>query len=389
MKKTYKYLFTLAVNGLLCSFIALSANAQHRGGGSSSSGGGGSSSGGSSSSSSGSRPSSGGSSGGSSSSFRPSSSGGSSNNSFHPSNGGFVQRPSNGGYRPSVSGVSRPGINNGGFVQRPSGIGYARPGVNPNSRVAIAPQRFGVPGYGIAAPSHRVGIANPNVTAYGGPNTARSYVGTRGYIGEGGRASVGVGGHGFYGPSYWRTRGYYHYNHGYYGTYYAPRLGFSIGFLPYGYYPFYYGDAEFFYSGGLFYQYDNNEYTVVEPPVGAEITSLPSNAQSIVINGEQYYEANGVYYQAITKDDGSISYQVAGKDGELNTNNPNGDMDQQLPQIGDIVQALPPNCRKISLNGEKYYVSEDGYYYQEARDNNNNKVYKIVGTPDDGPSDQQ
>ncbi|HEY9001988.1 MAG TPA: DUF6515 family protein [Mucilaginibacter sp.] len=368
MKKTYKYLVTLAVNGLLCSFIALSADAQHRDGG-----GGSSSSGGSRSS---------GSSGGGSS-FRPSASS-SGNSGFRPSNGGFVQRPSNGGFRPSVSGVNRPSV---GY--RPSGVGYARPGVNPNSRVAIAPQRFANPGYGITAPTHRVGIVNPGVTAYGGATTARSYVGTRGYIGEGGRASVGVGGHGFYGPSYWRTRGYYHYNHGYYGTYYAPRLGFSIGFLPYGYYPFYYDDAEFFYSGGLFYQYDNNEYTVVEPPVGAEVTSLPSNAQSIMINGEQYYEANGVYYQPITKDDGSTSYQIAGKDGELNTNNPNGDMDQQMPQIGDIVQALPPNCRKISLNGEKYYVSEDGYYYQEARDNNNQKVYKIVGTPDDGPSDQQ
>jgi len=374
MKKTYKYLFSLAVNGLLCSFIALSANAQHRDGS-----GGGSSSGGSS------RPASSGSSGGGGSSFRPSSPSGSSNSSFRPSNGGFVQHQSNGGYRPSVSGVNRPSV---GY--RPSGtVGYARPGVNPNSRIAIAPQRFATPGYGIAAPTHRVGIVNPGVTAYGGPTTARSYVGTRGYIGEGGRASVGVGGHGFYGPTYWRTRGYYHYNHGYYGTYYAPRLGFSIGFLPYGYYPFYYDDLEYFYSGGLFYQYDNNEYTVVEPPVGAEVTSLPSNAQSIMINGEQYYEANGVYYQPITKDDGSTSYQVAGKDGELNTNNPNGDMDQQLPQIGDLVQSLPPNCRKISLNGEKYYVSEDGYYYQEARDNNNNKVYKIVGTPDDGPSDQQ
>ena len=365
MKKTYKYLFTLAVNGLLCSFIALSANAQHRDGS-----GGGSSSGG------GSRSSSSGSSGGGSS-FRPSS-GGSGNSSFHPSNnGGFAQRPSNGsgGFRPSIG-------------YRPSGtVGYARPGVNPNRRVAIAPQRFATPGYGIA-PAHRVGVT-PGVTAYGGATTARSYVGTRGYIGQGGRASVGVGGRGFYGPSYWGSRGYYHYYHGYYGTYYAPRLGFSIGFLPYGYYPFYYDDAEFFYSGGLFYQYDNNEYTVVEPPVGAEVNSLPSNASSIMIDGEQYYEANGVYYQPITKDDGSTSYQVAGKDGELNTNNPNGNMDQQMPQIGDIIQTLPPNCRKVNLNGDKYYVSEDGYYYQEARDNNNNKVYKIVGTPDDGPSDQQ
>ncbi|MGZ3810751.1 MAG: DUF6515 family protein, partial [Mucilaginibacter sp.] len=212
-----------------------------------------------------------------------------------------------------------------------------------------------------------------------------SSVGTRGYIGAGGRASVGVGGRGFYGPNYWASHRYYHYYHGYYGTYYAPRLGFSIGFLPYGYYPFYFDDYQYYYSGGLFYQYENNEYTVVEPPVGAEVNELPANAQSIVINGQQYYEANGVYYEPITKDDGSVAYQVAGKDGELNTDQNNNNV-QQAPQIGDLVEALPPDCRKITLNGEKYYVSPDGYYYQDARDANNNKVYKIVGTPDDAPS---
>jgi hypothetical protein len=353
MKKTYKYLVTIALNGLLCLFVALSANAQHRDGGGSSGGGG-------------SRPSGGSSSGG----------GGSS----RPSGGGFrPSAPPSSSSRPSVSNTSRPSFNGGGY--RPaSGVGYNRPG-NGNTRIAISPQRMNNPGYSVA-PSHRSSVN------YGG----RSYVnttavGTRGYVGAGGRASVGVGGRGFYGPSYWRTHNYYHYYHGYYGTYYAPRLGFSIGFLPYGYYPFYYGDAEFYYSGGLFYQYDNNEYTVVEPPVGAEVNSLPSNAQSIVINGVQYYEANGVYYVPITKDDGSVSYQVAGKDGELNTNDANGDV-QQAPQVGDIVDSLPPDCRKINLNGEKYYVSTDGYYYQDARDANNNKVYKIVGTPEDAPQNQ-
>jgi hypothetical protein len=359
MKKTYKYLTTIALNGFLCLFVALSASAQHRDGGGSSGGGGGG----------GSHPSSGGSSGGGGS--RPS---GSSN-----SGGGFRPSSSNNGARPSVSSINRP--TNGGF--RPgSSVGYNRPG-NGNARVAIAPSRINSPGFGVAT-ANRAGV-----NTYGGRSyvntTSRSYAtGTRGYIGQGGRASVGVGGRGFYGPSYWRNNGYYHYHHGYYGTYYAPRLGFSIGFLPYGYYPFYYGDAEFFYSSGLFYQYENNEYTVVEPPVGAEINSLPSNAQSIVINGEQYYEADGVYYEPITKDDGSVTYQVAGKDGELNTNNPNGDA-QQAPQVGDVVQSLPPDCRKITLNGEKYYVSADGYYYQDARDTNNNKVYKIVGTPEDAP----
>jgi len=187
---------------------------------------------------------------------------------------------------------------------------------------------------------------------------------------------------------------YYHYNRGYYGSYYGPRLGFSVGFLPYGYYPFYFGDYQYFYSGGLFYQYENDQYTVVEPPVGAEIKTLPSDAQSIVINGQQYYEVNGVYYEPITKDDGTLSYQVAGKDGELNTD---GGADQNVdngpppPQIGDIVTQLPPNCRKININGEKLYLSEDGVYYKAQLDQDNNKVYKIVGLPaddDQGQPDQ-
>lgn len=184
------------------------------------------------------------------------------------------------------------------------------------------------------------------------------------------------------------NRGYYHYNHGYYASYYYPRLGFSVGFLPYGYYPFYFDDYQYFYSGGLFYQYDNNEYTVVEPPVGAEVTTLPANAQSIVINGQQYYEVNGVYYQPITKDDGTLSYQVAGKDGELNTADATVDNTPAPLQIGDIVNQLPDNCRKISINGEKLYVSPDGVYYKAVLDQDNNKVYKVVGLPADDDQNQ-
>ncbi len=359
MKTTYKYLLTIAFNGILSLFIALSASAQHKDGGGS--GGGGS------------RPSSGNGGGGSSS-------------------GGGGSRPSGGN---GGGGGARPSFNNGGGA-RPSfnNGGGGRPSIN-NQHIAIAPPR--VNSQGIRPPSYNAnpgyrgsrpgnftpGVSNYNNHNFNNPN-ARTSIGTRGYIGAGGRTSVGAGGRGYIGPSNWRDHGYYHYNHGYYNTYYGPRIGFSIGFLPYGYYPFYYGDYEYFYSGGLYYQYDNNQYTVVEPPIGAEVNTLPEKAQSIVINGQQYYELNGVYYEPITKDDGSVSYQIAGKDGELNTNAPNDDV-QQAPQVGDIVQTLPQDCRRINLNGQKYYVSTDGYYYQETIDANNNKVYKIVGTPTDEP----
>ncbi|WP_461449418.1 DUF6515 family protein [Mucilaginibacter sp.] len=217
--------------------------------------------------------------------------------------------------------------------------------------------------------------------------TSRSYNGSGSYYGHNhtGGFSGGVSVHAGFTA---HGNNYYHYNHGYYASYYAPRLGFSIGVLPYGYYPFYYGDYQYFYSGGLFYQYDNDQYTVVEPPVGAEVKTLPSDAQSIVINGQQYYEADGIYYIPITKDDGTLSYQVAGKDGELNTADASADNAPPAPQIGDVVAQLPPNCRKITVNGSRLYLSPDGIYYKPQVDANGNTSYIIVGLPADNDQDQ-
>jgi hypothetical protein len=183
-----------------------------------------------------------------------------------------------------------------------------------------------------------------------------------------------------------RAQGFYYRNRGYYATYYTPQIGFSINLLPRGYYPFYYGQSQYFYSDGLYYrQEDNDNYTVVEPPVGAAIDKLPTKAQAIAINGNQYYELNGVYYQPITKDDGTIAYQIAGKDGELNTGDDAAVSQDELPQVGDLVDNLPEGCKIVKLNGSRFYVSQEGYYFQDATDTNGDKVYKIVGTPTDEP----
>ncbi|HEY8930946.1 MAG TPA: DUF6515 family protein [Mucilaginibacter sp.] len=334
MKAIYKNVFNTALGALIGVALAIPASAQHR----TASGGGG---GGSSSSGSSSRPAV-------SASPAPS------------------RAPSSGNV-----GVSRPSVS----VRQPSGGSFARPNNNGQARVGIAPR--GNYGYGTARPNVGVtrnyGFPSRSIDATHRPATA----GSSGYVY---RNSPHIG----YGRGgYWGNHNYYHYNRGYYGSYYAPRLGFSIGVLPYGYYPFYYGDFQYYYSDGLFYQYDNNEYTVVEPPIGAEVKELPEKAQSIVINGQQYYELNGVYYQPVTKDDGSTVYQVAGKDGELNTGTNVDDDQYQGPQMGDIVGQLPPDCRKIKVNGEKLYVSPDGVYYQETTDDKGNKAYKVVGLPTD------
>jgi hypothetical protein len=171
-----------------------------------------------------------------------------------------------------------------------------------------------------------------------------------------------------------------------YGFYGYPSLGYRIGFLPYGFFPFYFGADLYYYYGGVFYRpYDGGGYEVTVPPVGAVVPGLPKGASSIVIDGQQYYEFNGVYYQANVDDKGKTNYVIAGKDGVLNTNGEASDNgNPPAPQVGDILNQLPDGCRKVNLNGKKYYVSPDGIYYEDFTDQHNFKGYRIVSIPADG-----
>jgi hypothetical protein len=272
-------------------------------------------------------------------------------------------------------GFSGGGHSSGGFSGggRSMGIAPQRGSFSPRS--SVSPQR------GNISPRSGFGQGQRGTALRG---NAFDATGHRGYVS--GSVGARVYGHGGdYGHYGWRRHDGYFYNHGYYGSLYYPWLGLGFGFLPYGYYSFYWDGFPYYYSDGLYYQYDSEQYTVVEPPVGAAINAMPSGAQSIVINGQQYYEKNGVYYEQVTKDDGTVVYQIAGKDGVLNTGATGADA--VAPKMGDIVPKLPPDCKKVKLNGTTYFVSVDGIYYQETKDSNNKKAYKIVGLDaDDVPS---
>lgn len=198
-------------------------------------------------------------------------------------------------------------------------------------------------------------------------NSSRAYYGGRGGWSGGVRFRTGL----------WAYhRPYYSYYH-----FYRPYLGISLSILPFGYYPFYFGADQFYYSGGLFYQQYDNEYKVVVPPVGAEVPKLPSEAQEVSINGQTYYEYKGVYYTAAKNDKGKTVYVVAGKDGVLNTDgnsSPNTNNGYNGPLIGDIVTALPQDAKEVLLKGQKYYVTTDGVYYEEVIDGDK-VTYKVVG----------
>ena len=347
------------LSGLLCLFLAVPADAQrgggHSGGGGSRGGGGGGS---------------------------------------HFSGGGGGGRSFSGGGGRSFSGGSRP---SGGFSAGRSTNSFRTPNAISGSS-ALRGSAHAYNGGSRSFSRSNIG-GNYRGSIRGGYTRNGHY-----YAGGYGGRTYGYGrgyGYGYRYSPWYSHRGFY-YNRGFYGSLYYPRLGFSLGVLPYGYYPFFWGDAQFYYSGGYFYQYNNDQYTVVEPPIGAAINTLPSNAQAITINGQQYYESNGVYYLPVTKDDGSLVYQVAGKDGQLDTtatDQDNGGYDNgggnpppsnnqpavAMPEIGDLFYSLPADTRKIRIGGQLYYVSPDDFYYQATVDQQGAKAYKVVGTPDDSP----
>jgi hypothetical protein len=206
--------------------------------------------------------------------------------------------------------------------------------------------------------------------------TASAQRGHSGFHG-GGRGGFGGGRFGYGGPRFG-------FGVGLYRPYYAyPRIGFFINALPYGYYPFFWGDDQYYYYGGTFYRPYNNGYQIAAPPIGAAIPKLPANAHPIMIDGQQYFEMNGVYYKEGVDDQGKKVYIVSGKDGVLNTDNANPAVNERAPQVGDVVNQLPDNCRKVTLNGKTYYVSADDIYYEEFKDANEATSYRIASIPDD------
>lgn len=177
----------------------------------------------------------------------------------------------------------------------------------------------------------------------------------------------------------------FHYSNGYfyrpYGGYFrvvAPPIGININILPRGYRRVFVGGDPYYYYGGTYYRPGSrpDEYEVVDAPLGASVPELPNGAKVVVINDQKYYELDGTYYKEEIRDNDEIWYTVVGKDGKINTDEEYTD---DGPVIGDIVDKLPDDCRTVTLNGNKYYVSPDDVYYEETAGPNNTIRYKVVG----------
>lgn len=200
-------------------------------------------------------------------------------------------------------------------------------------------------------------------------------------------------------PYYFSDGLFYGYYGGYYGSIFPP-FGISIGALPYGYWGFNFGGFPYYYHSGIYYRQKENEYEVVQAPVGASVPRIPKEAKVVVVNNEKYFEYNGAYYKEYVKEDGTIWYLIAGLNGVLNTSETNQQVAVQnngvqnatplaaptsnniVPavqlNIGDIVDALPSDCKAVIVNNRKYFVSSNNIFFEELIENNTLK-YKVVG----------
>lgn len=193
----------------------------------------------------------------------------------------------------------------------------------------------------------------------------------------------------YYGRPWYRYRHYYH-------PYYYPPLGFYVSTLPFGYFSLGAAFGPMYYYGGTYYEStgDDRGYKVVEAPIGAAVPDLPEGAQEVQVNGNTYYELNGTYYQESMTDNGR-RYVVVGKNGKIGdqtvtipdnqgnpSNNPNAGNNPgtNVPESDNLLSKLPDNCRTVNINGQQYYLSPDGMYYQSVLNSDNTVAgYKVVG----------
>jgi len=274
--------------------------------------------------------------------------------------GGSVSRGSYSSGGGSVSHYSAPSSSSRGVA--PSSAGNRNVTGNRNVSRGTSPTNIGV-GQGT------------------GGRTGGNYGGRYGGNYAGGHAGGVYTTRGGYGVGYGFGYGYRGYGLGVFSPYglypFYPTLGLRIGWLPYGYYNFYWDGYPYYYYNSVFYRRtDDEQYEIVAPPIGAKVNSIPSDAQVVVINGNKYFESNGTYYQEEVDSNNQVSYLVVGTDGVLNQ--PSTPQTVYQPTVGDVVPQLPANCDAVYLNGQKYFESTDHVYYQEVIEEGKT-AYKIVG----------
>jgi len=98
----------------------------------------------------------------------------------------------------------------------------------------------------------------------------------------------------------------YYYRH--WGRHYRrmrPPWGLRIRWLPRYYYIYIFDSCRYYYCCNVYYIYieSDDEYIVVRPPIGALVETLPEYSEKLIVEGETYFIADGIQYKAVLVND--------------------------------------------------------------------------------------
>lgn len=118
-------------------------------------------------------------------------------------------------------------------------------------------------------------------------------------------------------------------------------------------------NAQYHYDQGVYYAPSNGGYVVVAAPVGATITTLPTNYETVTVNET----TNNYYYGGTYYEKSAEGYTVV------------------PPTAGCVVENLPEGGEEVKV-GDQTYVKVGETYYSPIEKNGKN-LYEVVDVQDD------
>jgi hypothetical protein len=127
------------------------------------------------------------------------------------------------------------------------------------------------------------------------------------------------------------------------------------------------GDVTVYVYDTLFFTKDTNNsgrtvYRLEPPPAEEEIDSIPPGSPSFVADQETYYYVNYNFY---------VEFEENGKTGFVNGE----------PENGAQVDTLPEEVTTVEEGGVTYYQF-DTVFFEEVEDDSGSTFYEVVGSPD-------
>jgi len=127
------------------------------------------------------------------------------------------------------------------------------------------------------------------------------------------------------------------------------------------------GDVSVYHFDTMFFTQDTNDagqtiYRVEPSPPQEEIDEIPADSPSFEADGETFYYVNFSFY---------VEYEENGKTGYTNGE----------PDIGAQVDTLPDVVTTVEEDGVTYYQF-DTVFFEQVEDDDGSTFYEVVGSPD-------